>query len=224
MLRIADILLMVSALAAFDSAAHGQILRDFRVDLAQHDLRPHGAAEVARDPSQPVWLNDLNRLDDSIDDVNALRTSLRNLPMGLRIPLGFSDVYEVPGRPGWRMRANGGLYAVFRESIYLMGDPLIPNGAVFHIGPPVFHDEVFVAPDPSAAFVSGRELPAPDKGPAESGEGAHEPTVRQRPLGSPDVMQHIRNVQPNPTAPSIVRDRTYRSQRIRALLRRAAQG
>jgi hypothetical protein len=79
-------------------------------------------------------------LDQSVNDVNPLATSFRHMQEDFRQPLGFSEVYPVPGRPDLLMRVNGSVYAVFPQSVYSEGKkgivPMIPANTVFYIGAP----------------------------------------------------------------------------------------
>src|SRR6185503_15575203 len=79
--------------------------------------------------------------DQTVEDVNPLSTSLRQMHSDLRQPTGFQNVYHVPGHDDLLMRVNGGIYAVFPESEYTVNRkgktvPVIPAGTVFYIGLP----------------------------------------------------------------------------------------
>lgn len=80
-------------------------------------------------------------LDQGINDIGPLGTSLRQVPLDLRVPSGFDRVYELPGLPGAEptfARFDGGVAALFSRSDYAAtaNGPLalIPPGTVFVIG------------------------------------------------------------------------------------------
>ena len=79
-------------------------------------------------------------VEASIADTGALSVSLRRVESGLRQPVGFEQVYPVPGQEGLLMRVDGGLYAVFPRSVYVHDRsgvrPVIPNNTMFYIGAP----------------------------------------------------------------------------------------
>jgi hypothetical protein len=89
-------------------------------------------AQIPPPPPQPV--------DPAVADVSPLSASFRELQVDFRQPLGFKQVYRVPGQPEQFMRANGALYATFPLSAYRSTadgvQVLIPAGTVFHIGAP----------------------------------------------------------------------------------------
>lgn len=207
----------------FSGAAFGQHRQDPRTDLYQG---PGGKPQIPQQVQQPIRIDQLNRLDPGIGDVSPLRRSLRQLPTGLRMPTNFSDIYAVPGRPGWFMRANGGLWAVFPQSIYEEHGPIIPHGTVFHIGTPVFQKDQRVSPDPARdAYFGTRTAPAPAKSATDvSGkQPVFRPNIRQRALAEGPPQRRNRLVARNPKlGPSIIRDRIYRRVRLRELMRRAA--
>ncbi|MEM7628533.1 MAG: hypothetical protein AAF356_03825 [Planctomycetota bacterium] len=86
--------------------------------------------------------DELELVDQGLSDVGPLGTSLRQVPLDLRLPSGFDRVYELPGRSisGERRfaRFDGGVAALFARSDYLAtaNGPLalIPPGTVFVIG------------------------------------------------------------------------------------------
>lgn len=79
-------------------------------------------------------------LDPGVADRGALTASLREMPITLRVPGAFENVYPVPGRPGLFFRAQGALYMVFDEATYRFykgtNYVTIPPGAVFYVGRP----------------------------------------------------------------------------------------
>ena len=79
-------------------------------------------------------------VEPGIADRGALAASLREMPITLRVPGAFENVYPVPGRPGLFFRAQGALYMVFDEATYRFYKGTryvtIPPGAVFYVGRP----------------------------------------------------------------------------------------
>jgi hypothetical protein len=77
-------------------------------------------------------------VDAGREDTGDLATSIRRLPLDLRLPTGFDRVYRVPGRDDLYMRANGALYAVFPKSEYRATrrgeQPVTPTDVVYRIG------------------------------------------------------------------------------------------
>lgn len=84
----------------------------------------------------------LQRLDPMRQDVGPLSDSLRevNMQVDLRTPTGFQNVYRVPGRDDLLMRASGGVYAIFPESVYVQTEKgmliKVPPGTTYSIGMP----------------------------------------------------------------------------------------
>ncbi len=91
------------------------------------------------DPKQ----SGLKRVEGGVADVDPLGTSLRQLSVDLRQPVGFSGVYRVSsgrsptGREAF-VRMSGATAAVFDQSTYIPTatgpTPGIPAGTVFYIG------------------------------------------------------------------------------------------
>jgi hypothetical protein len=79
-------------------------------------------------------------VEPGVADRGALSQSLREMPITLRVPGAFENVYPVPGRPGLFFRAQGALYMVFDEATYRFykgtNFVTIPPGAVFYVGRP----------------------------------------------------------------------------------------
>jgi hypothetical protein len=83
----------------------------------------------------------LRPIDASVEDINPLSASLRQIHSDLLQPSGFQHVYRVPGHDDLLMRVSGGVYAVFPESDYATNRdgrtvPQIPAGTIFYIGLP----------------------------------------------------------------------------------------
>ena len=96
-------------------------------------------AYTQRVPGVPPMLQ---RVDQSISDVSPLSGSLRQVDMAadLRSPMGYQQVFRVPGRDDLLMRANGAMYVIFPQSEYVRTKygmtPVIPAGTIFSIGLP----------------------------------------------------------------------------------------
>ena len=60
---------------------------------------------------------DFEPVEATVADVSVLSTSLRVEEPGLAPGTGFRQVYQVPGSSSAHFRANGGLYAVFDQSV-----------------------------------------------------------------------------------------------------------
>jgi len=83
---------------------------------------------------------ELEVVDQGVEDRGGFEKSLRVLPLDMRVPTGFQQVYRVPGREDLLMRGNGALFAVFPRSVYqrtVIGTiPLAPADVHFSIGMP----------------------------------------------------------------------------------------
>ncbi len=162
-------------------------------------------------------------VDQGIEDVGAgLARSGRVIDPGLRVPSGFQQVYRVPGRPGWLMRVDGAIYALFRESVYDERGPLIPPGTIFHIGgiplePMAPHPDLIARSNRLDARLKAIPL-------------LHQPADPRITAQSPSVMRESNAARPTPQpAPltealrgGIVDDGPYRRVRLRELLLAAA--
>ena len=169
----------------------------------------------------------LKPIEQGVADVDPLSVSLRDLSVDLRQPIGFEQVYRVPGRPDLLMRADGGLYAVFPQSTYMESEagavPLVPAGTVFYLGRPQVSPLAWggglasVPEDRTGLRVRSRVSMTPIE---EGGAQRREQGV----LAMPEPRAPRRDVGPVPTAegPAIVTDSAYRAVRVRELMRRAA--
>ena len=97
----------------------------------------------SRDVPMPASGQDttvMQPVDPGVADRGALTESLREMPITLRVPGAFENVYPVPGRPGLFFRAQGALYMVFDEATYRFykgtNYVTIPPGAMFYVGRP----------------------------------------------------------------------------------------
>lgn len=110
----------------------------------------------------------LEPVEQGVGDRGGFQRSLRVLPLDLRLPSGFQQVYRVPGQADMMMRGNGALFAVFPRSVYrrtpLGTLPVAPPDTHFSIGVPGgfrypggWLDRSRVEPDPRIATrVDGR--------------------------------------------------------------------
>lgn len=106
------------------------------------DASPRGPGK-SRDVPMPPSGQDttvMQPVEPGIADRGALAKSLREMPITLRVPGAFENVYPVPGRPGLFFRAQGALYMVFDEATYRFyrgtNYAMVPPGAVFYVGRP----------------------------------------------------------------------------------------
>ncbi len=179
---------------------------------------------------------DLKPLDQTVEDTSPLSRSLRHIERGLREPSAFDQVYRVPDRDDLLMRIEGGIYALFPQSIYTQGKngtlPVIPAGTVFHIGYP--DAERFGQVDASARQVEGRVGDDPygrlnlRMEPRRVGKTLARRTI----LGTSTVpFTGVSRPQPKEvsqtvhqsSASTIVTDADYRADRIRDLMQSAAK-
>jgi hypothetical protein len=171
------------------------------------------AAAPAAAEQVPV---DLDPIDQTIEDISVLSTSLREIEPGLQRPNDFSGVYRVRGGQDRFMRVQGGLYAVFPESVYEATregrmKAIVPNDTMFYIGPPPLLDPESLPTAPPAGLVRGRIELRTDRhrAPAATPPGR----LETRPRG-----QRVSRV----TLPDIMSSELYRQRRVRSLMRRAS--
>jgi len=176
-----------------------------------------GAAAQTASPLVPV--------DQRIEDVSPLGLSLREMQPTLREPNNFQELYRFRGDDENLVRVQGGLYLVFQRSIYgsdKKGNvfPLIPPNTVFYIGPPpgwaVSSAERAVARNEvaDAARIDDRlDLRIPPRLVVDT---ATPKPVRHQ-VSAADTQS------PASGANRIVLDPDYRAERLRALMRKAAE-
>ena len=79
-------------------------------------------------------------VDAGVEDRGGIEKSFRVLPLDLRGPTGFDQVYRVPGRDDLLMRGSGALFAIFPRGLYrrtAVGTvPVTPTDVVYSIGMP----------------------------------------------------------------------------------------
>lgn len=102
-----------------------------------------GSAQPGTPGNQRMVFKDLRRVEATVGDISPLDAGMRQLSGGLREGTGFQGVYQIPkdaATPyaGWFVRASGGVWAVFPQSVYVEkeGQMLaqIPPGTRYFIG------------------------------------------------------------------------------------------
>ncbi|MHC4989552.1 MAG: hypothetical protein ACYTGC_01105 [Planctomycetota bacterium] len=189
----------------------------------------------------------LKPLDQRVEDFNPLSTSLRVMESGLRQPADFDQVFRLPGS-NKLMRAEGALYAVFPQSVYVRPPrrsrqrglvAAVPPDTLFYIGAPP------TPPDESEPAITPHTLPSVAI-PIEPLDLSHLRTVSQidtalRPeavgreaQGPTTVLELMLRRLATARRParlddeldtehrSVVTDPDYRANRMRTLLQRAA--
>ena len=170
-------------------------------------------------------LSRLVPVDQRIEDVSPLGLSLREMQPTLREPNNFQELYRFRGDDENLVRAQGGLYLVFPRSTYASDKkgnvyPLVPPNTVFYIGPPpgwtvssavqaVARSEIDLAARNDdrldLRITPGLVVETPGGEPIRHQAGAADTQPLQLP------------------ANSIVLDPQYRAERLRALMREAAE-
>lgn len=197
--------------------------------------------EAPRDLRRPI--------DQGLADRNPLGTSLRSLPQTIDAGRSFGRIYADPRRPGRYLRRQGGLSAVFPQSVYVGesadGIPIVPPGTVFELGwegsaaatpsprtdaPP----KELVPPgenrlDPSTHLAPGRRwkqdrhrIPTGDR----EFEGVEPPPAGPTagygdPLATFEALGEVSSGLADRTSPRFLRDRAYRVRRLDDLIGRA---
>lgn len=224
--RVHQFILVLVSVVPMAQSAHAQMVEQ-RYGLPIHELTP---------------------VEQRVSDTGPLSTSLRQLQPGLGVPYGFDQVYRVPGRDDLLMRFDGGVTAVFPESVYTSnGDggvsTLVPPNTVFYIGLPQA-DSLLRFTDSFGPATGASSMPgaASEVQPArvfdmrdELPPGSHAGDATIKPRGSQPANMPFstRRVDPGEMdqhqrvdeedGPAIVADDDYRAQRVRTLLQRAAQ-
>jgi len=194
------------------------------------------ADEAPRDLRRPI--------DQGLADRNTLGTSLRSLPQAIDEGRSFGRLYVDPQRSDRFLRRQGGLAAVFPQSVYIgegaNGIAVVPPGTIFELG---WNREAV----PGIGSVGTRpktppkELVPPGENRLESSGFLIAPT-RWTPDGEPAVAADVpdrgvagfgdpleafeagREGSGRPSSrnrPRFVRDAAYRHQRLDELFRRA---
>ncbi len=198
-----------------------------------------GIAILVLGLSTPVLgqTGDLKPLDQTVEDISPLSRSLRQIERGLREPTAFEQVYRVPDRDDLLMRIEGGIYAIFPQSMYTQGEngtlPLIPAGTVFHIGYPDL--ERLGRVDASTPQGEGRVGNDPYDGRLDlrvDPRRGRQAGVRRTRLGTSTVSvrglgrqrpERVPQTVRQSSASTIVTDADYRADRIRDLMQSAAK-
>ena len=195
------------------------------------------AAAVA----QELDVRALKPVEPAVEDTGPLSVSLRELQIDLRGPVGFEHIYRVPGHEDeLYMRVDGGLYAVFPQSVYTdtrWGPvPMIPNGTVFYIGSAGI--DALAAPDwpppepwpdPLGLRIDSRIVlnsDSPNDEQASEAASASLPSRPPRRMSHPYVLRPAEDTDRpgiDPPAQTIATDASYRADRLRELMRRAAR-
>ena len=174
-------------------------------------LKPHSLVLLLACLQPPLLAQEAAEFDPveaSVADVSVLSTSLRVEQLGLDPGTGFKQVYRVPGASDTYFRANGGLFAVFDQSVYLswngLSFPEVPPSTTFYIGAPAFlrsQDEV-TASGPS---VDGSRRFQPGPSPHRHGMVSSTDSLQEEPM---DV-----------ALPRFITDHDYRSRRLNEIRR-----
>jgi len=231
---------LIAAFAAIGAAAHAQ---------APAQPAQPGAPGIPGAPGTPgtpgvATAGGLEPVDQGFADLDLLSASLRYLEMGYRQELHYERLFEVPGHPDLLMRRDGAMTAIFHRSRYEETEdglvPLIPDGAIFHLGP---------IDDNLLATITGRGLagvgPAGGRRPPDSADARADgrvssmvsPMQAERPgrETGPLVFPTFRSpaapapgARPAPPdaeteAPTIWNSEVYRRTRLQSLLRDAAR-
>jgi hypothetical protein len=206
-------------------------------------LAPAAIAQYEQPYGLPI--DRLTPVEQGVGDVGALSTSLRQVNLGLGVPSGFEQVYRAPGRSNMLMRIEGGLMAVFPESVYVPnadGGSLaaIPAGTTFYIGMPQpgLMDYGLTPAPPRVELDPRTELELSQTPRRYDVQTALPPGSRAGELtyevaaAAPRMTfesERVANVRvhADPRAefdgPAIVADDAYRAERVRSLLKRAAE-
>ncbi len=182
-----------------------------------------GAAAAGQSPvPEPV--------EQAIGDVSPLSLSIRRVEPGLAQGANFDQVFR---HGDGYLRVQGGLYAVFDNSVYARDskrqgklNALVPPGTMYFIGPP---------PEPPVVEPSP---PSPDRVDGRVDLRWESRVAPELTLGLIDARAPEREPPPAPPGPvpdaavdagppakpgAIIADAEYRALRIRMMMRRAAQ-
>lgn len=187
--------------------------------------------------AEEINVRDLKPVDPAVEDTGPLSVSLREFQVDLRGPVGFEHIYRVPGHEDeLYMRVDGGLYAVFPQSVYTdtrWGPvPMIPNATIFYIGSASM--DALVAPDwspqelwqdPLGLRIDSRIVPESDSPNDAQTSPAASASLPPRRAAHPYVLRPAEDAdRPGIDRPAqtIATDASYRADRLRELMRRAA--
>ena len=169
----------------------------------------------------PVCAQDLTEFEPveaSVADVSVLSTSLRVQELGLDPGTGFTQVYQVPGVPGAHFRANGGLFAVFDQSVYLswngMSFPEVPPSTTFYIGAPAFLKVQEPAGSSADSTPPSRRVSQPGASGSKPGYG-FVPPARGGDRTPDDLREPLDSTaESEQRLPRFLTDSSYRSRRL----------
>ncbi len=185
-----------------------------------------GAAAAGQSPVADV----AEPVEQAIGDVSPLSLSIRRVQPGLAQGANFDQVFRYGD--GY-LRVQGGLYAVFDNSVYARDskrqgrlNAVVPPGTMYYIGPPPEPPEVEPA-QPSPDRVDGRvdlkleSRVATGLTPALMDARAPE---REPPAAPPGPVPDAAAYDGPPAEPgAIIANPEYRALRVRMMMRRAAQ-
>ncbi|MBT8485082.1 MAG: hypothetical protein HKO59_03230 [Phycisphaerales bacterium] len=203
-----------------------------------------GGGRGARAQIPPVLTEPLTEVDPAesleagVADVDPLARGLRLLQRDLQTPSGFDRVFRVPTRDDLLMRVNGGLYAVFPQSVYAQTRvgpiPVVPDNTIFYIGAeslPVTPSALRSITASAATRLINPKLDLKEErreqvltADGQSPLATPQPVMTRAPLASAAA-----GVEPPAATPSPVRagvimsDTHYRAVRLKTLMRRAAR-
>lgn len=192
---------------------------------------------IALSCAAPVLGQDkqLTPIEQTVEDVSELSTSLRYIEPGLVQPTGFEQVFRYSGRTDFFVRIDGAIHAVFPKSIYVPSKQgiiaTVPPGTVFYIGDPLLPNNLIDnVPQPaqtegidknnSSGRLMWRIEPQLDTstGPIKRTIG----TKRMQVVGSIAAGKRSMSSLKESDAPDIVANSTYRNDRIHTLMKIAA--
>ncbi len=168
-----------------------------------------------------------------VEDVSPMAAGLEQVQLQSATPIGFEQVLVLQGVENRYARANGGLYALFPQSVYASpsgrGAPLVPPGTVFYLNPPreyAMNPLPTYEPSPNAIappridtrIVEDGASPSPPRRGTTSRRAATD-VVRDR--RAPAIITPFTGPETEP--PAILSNETYRRSRIRELMSRAAE-
>jgi hypothetical protein len=190
----------------------------------------------------PTW-RDLRVVEQGVEDLGPMGTSMRQASTDLRQPSGFDVVYRVPGSSrgvggfftspaGERLaRVDGAITAVFSRSEYVetkKGTKTpIPANTVFYIG----HSPLLDLPDTAAphersvnAVLNAYDSQASTMAAAPVRNGAQLADMRVHEGADAYFQEPARSLKPDEPAPAanVFTDEQFRQARIRTLLMSAA--
>jgi hypothetical protein len=168
-------------------------------------------------------------VEQAIGDVSPLSLSIRRVEPGLAQGANFDQVFRYGD--GY-LRVQGGLYAVFDNSVYARDkskgklNAVVPPGTMYYIGPPPEPPAVELPP-PSPDRVDGRvDGRLESRLPPGLTSGLLDARAPQRepPAPPPGPVADAQAHAGPPAEPgAIIANPEYRALRIRMMMRRAAQ-